>query len=89
MKTTNMEQVTIREMAKEKVKIFSEYNFDYDIEELELDANTKVKIYTFDDKTTWIEYHLFDLKDHIYKIIYKLSKNNTQFLVMMNKEERI
>ena len=83
MNTTNMEQVTIRQMAKEKVKIFSKHNFDYDIEELELDANTKVKIYTFDDKTTWIEYHLFDIMDHIYKIIYKLSKNNTKFLVMM------
>ena len=83
MNTTNMEQVTIRQMAKEKVKIFSKHNFDYDIEELELDANTKVKIYTFEDKTTWVEYHLFDLMDHIYKIIYKLSKNSTQFLVMM------
>ena len=83
MSTTNMEQVTIREMAKEKVKIFSKHNFDYDIEELELDANTKVKIYTFDDKTTWVEYHLFDLMNYIYKIIYKTPKNNTSFLVMM------
>ena len=83
MTTTNMEQVTIRQMAKEKVKIFSKHKFDDDIDGLKLGANTKVKIYTFDDKTTWIEYHLFDLMDHIYKIIYKLSKNNTQFLVMM------
>ena len=30
MNTTNMEQVTIRQMAKEKVKIFSKHNFDYD-----------------------------------------------------------
>ena len=81
MNTTNMEQVTIHQMAKEKVKIFSKHNFVYDIEELELDDNNKVKIYTFDDKTTWIEYHLFDLMDHLYKIIYKLSKNNTQFFV--------
>ena len=83
MNTTNMEQVTIHQMAKEKVKIFGKHNFDYDIEELERDANTKVQIYRFENKTTWVEYHLFDLMDHIYKIIYKLSKNNTQFLVMM------
>ena len=39
MNTTNMEQVTIRQMAKEKVKIFSKYNIDYEIEEIELDGN--------------------------------------------------
>ena len=83
MNTTNMEQVTIRQMAKEKVKIFSKHNFNFDLEEVELDQNTKVKIYTFEDKTTWIEYHLFDLMDRIYKIIYKLSKSNAKYLVMM------
>ena len=29
MNTTNMEQVTIRELAKEKVKILSKHNSDY------------------------------------------------------------